>query len=170
MHSEAGQLNTIELVGACTLLLFGGHENTTNLIDNALAILLERPALADELRSHPERWETAIDEFMRAVGPARTMVRKVTSAHVRAGCELAARDTVFLSIAAANHDETVFAAPAEIDVARDPNPHLVSMGRLSGAHTGGWRRALRYRPARALPRMRAPSVLRYRSTMGFTRG
>ena len=51
MHSEAGKLNTIELVGACTLLLFGGHETTTNLIDNALGILLERPELAEQLRS-----------------------------------------------------------------------------------------------------------------------
>ena len=124
VHSDAGQLSTIELVGACTLLLFGGHETTTNLIDQALGILLERPELAEELRSHPERWHTAIDEFMRVVGPARTMARKVTVAHTRGGCELAPRDTVFLSIAAANHDEAVFPAPAELDLAREPNPHL----------------------------------------------
>ena len=124
VHSDAGSLSTIELVGACTLLLFGGHETTTNLIDNALGILLERPELAEELRSHPERWDTAINEFMRVIGPARTMARKVTVPHTRGGCELAPRDTVFLSIAAANHDETVFAAPAELDLARDPNPHL----------------------------------------------
>ena len=43
---------------------------------------------------------------------------------MRAGCERAARDTVFLSIAAANHDESVFAAPSSLDLARDPNPHL----------------------------------------------
>jgi cytochrome P450 len=124
VHSDAGELSTLELVGACTLLLFGGHETTTNLIDQALGILLERPGLAEELRAHPEKWDTAIDEFMRAVGPARTMARKVSVAHVRGGCELAARDTVFLSIAAANHDEAVFTAPAELDLARDPNPHL----------------------------------------------
>jgi cytochrome P450 len=124
VHSDAGQLSTIELVGACTLLLFGGHETTTNLIDNALAVFLERPELADDLRSHPEKWVTAIDELMRAVGPARTMARKVSVAHARGGHELAPRDTVFLSIAAANHDASVFAAPAELDLARDPNPHL----------------------------------------------
>jgi cytochrome P450 len=124
VHSEVGELSTLELVGACTLLLFGGHETTTNLIDNALGMLLERPELADELRAHPELWDTAIDEFMRAVGPARTMARKVAVAHARGGCELAPRDTVFLSIAAANHDEAAFAAPAAIDLARAPNPHL----------------------------------------------
>src|SRR5258705_1445004 len=124
VHSDAGELSTLELVGACTLLLFGGHETTTNLIDHALGILLERPDLAEQLRAHPECWDTAINEFMRVVGPARTMARKVAVAHSRGGCELAPGDTVFLSIAAANHDEAGFAAPAGIDLARDPNPHL----------------------------------------------
>jgi cytochrome P450 len=111
-------------VGACTLLLFGGHETTTNLIDNALGILLERPELAEQLRSDPELWAPAVEEFMRVIGPARSMVRKVATPHTRAGCELAPQDTVLLSIAAANHDESVFSAPAEIDLAREPNPHL----------------------------------------------
>ena len=89
VHSEVGELGPLELVGACTLLLFGGHETTTNLIDNALALLLERPELAHMLRVHPERWDTAIDELMRVVGPARTMARKVAVAHERAGQSLA---------------------------------------------------------------------------------
>ena len=41
-----------------------------------------------------------------------------------AASELAPGDTVFLSIAAANHDESVFAAPAELDLGARPNPHL----------------------------------------------
>jgi cytochrome P450 len=124
VHSDAGQLSTLELVGACTLLLLGGHETTTSLINHALGILFERPDLAAELRSQPGKWDTAIQEFMRVIGPARTMARKVSVAHTRGGRELARGDTVFLSIAAANHDEAVFASPAEIDLARDPNPHL----------------------------------------------
>jgi cytochrome P450 len=124
VHSDAGTLSTIELVGACTLLLFGGHETTTNLIDNALGILLERPELAAQLRARPEVFDTAIDEFMRAVGPARTMARKVSARHTRGGHELAPGDTVFLAITAANHDERVFPAPAELDLERAPNPHL----------------------------------------------
>jgi hypothetical protein len=124
VHSEVGELTAIELVGACTLLLFGGHETTTTLLCNALAILLERPDLADWLRAHPERYVGAVEEFMRTVGPARTMARKVRLGHRRGGCELAPGETVFLSIAAANHDELVFEAPSRIDLARDPNPQL----------------------------------------------
>ncbi len=125
VHSDEGAaLSPLELVGACTLLLFGGHETTTNLLDNSLALLLERPDLAAELRAHPERFDTAIDEFMRVVGPARTMARKVRVAHTRGGHELAPGQTVFLAIASANHDAAVFPNPERIDLTRSPNPHL----------------------------------------------
>ncbi|HXZ84679.1 MAG TPA: cytochrome P450, partial [Myxococcota bacterium] len=124
VHSEVGALDTLELVGACTLLLFGGHETTTSLIDQSLALFLERPELADELRAQPERWETAIEELMRVVGPARAMARKVAVAHERGGQALEVGDTVFLAIAAANHDPAVFATPERVDLARAPNPHL----------------------------------------------
>jgi cytochrome P450 len=124
VHSEVGALSPLELVGACTLLLFGGHETTTNLIDNALGLFLERPELAALMRTHPERWDTAVDELMRVVGPARTMARKVAVAHERAGQSLAPGQTVFLAIAAANHDPDVFAAPDQVDLGRSPNPHM----------------------------------------------
>jgi hypothetical protein len=124
VHSEVGELGPLELVGACTLLLFGGHETTTTLLGNAIAILLERPDLAEWLRARPEAYATAVEEFMRTVGPARTMARKVATGHRRGGCDLQPGETVFLSIAAANHDESVFEAPSRIDLARDPNPQL----------------------------------------------
>ena len=124
VHSPAGSLDPLELVGACTLLLFGGHETTTSLINQSLALFLERPELADELRAHPERWETAVEELMRAVGPARAMARKVASAHVRGGQSLEPGQTVFLAIVSANHDPDVFDSPERIDFARAPNPHM----------------------------------------------
>lgn len=124
VHSPAGELAPVELVGLCTLLLFGGHETTTTLLINTLATLLERPGLRDWLRANPWAWETAVEEFMRVGGPARTMPRKVGVTHEREGQLLRAGENVFLCIAAANHDPAVFARPAEIDLLRDPNPQL----------------------------------------------
>jgi cytochrome P450 len=124
VHAGAGELSPIELVGACTLLLFGGHETTTTLLGNALGILLGRPDLAEWLRGHPEAYGSAVEEFMRVAGPARTMARKVRVSHARGGGDLEPGQTVFLGIAAANHDEAVFDEPSRIDLARDPNPQL----------------------------------------------
>lgn len=113
-----------ELVGMCTMLLFAGHETTTSLLQNMVATLLEQPALADQLRSDDSLIPTAVDEFLRVQGPARTMVRKVSHDHERRGATMRAGENVFLSIAAANHDVRVFDEPASIDLGRDPNPHL----------------------------------------------
>jgi hypothetical protein len=117
-------LSEMELVGACTLLLFGGHETTTTLLINALGILLSRPDLQAWLRERPGAGDTAVDEFLRMQGSGRTMVRKVVVDHEREGAHLRAGQNVFLSIAAANHDGAVFRDPGTIDLARDPNPHL----------------------------------------------
>ena len=118
------ELTPLELVGACTLLLFGGHETTTTLLVNAIGILLERPALLAWLRDHPEADGTAVEEFLRVQGPARAIPRKITADHERGGQQLRAGQNIFLCVAAANHDASVFRAPAEIDLAREPNPHL----------------------------------------------
>ena len=124
VHRTDDGLTDLELIGACTLLLFGGSETTTTLLINTLALLLERPDLMEWLRAHPEADETSIDEFMRICGPARSMPRKVSVTHERCGKELRVGQSVYLCITAANHDADVFNDPASIDLARDPNPHF----------------------------------------------
>lgn len=121
---DSSDLSDAELVGLCTLLLFAGHETTTTLLSNAMAILCEQPELRDRLRAEPALWPTAVDELMRTRGSARTMVRKVAADHERSGAALQARQNVFISIAAANHDPEVFDRPEHFTIARDPNPHL----------------------------------------------
>jgi cytochrome P450 len=114
----------MELVGACTLILFGGHETTTTLLSNTLCILLERPDLVEWLRAHPEQMPLAVEEFMRVAGPARSMPRKVVREHERGGQRMQPGQNVFLAIVSANHDPAVFADPETIRLTRDPNPQL----------------------------------------------
>lgn len=136
--AEAGdELSALELVGACTLLLFAGHETTTSLLTNAVGLLLERPELLDWLRRHPEADPTAVEEFLRVLGPTRTMFRKAAVDHERAGQRLRAGDTVGLAMCAANHDPAVFDDPQRVDLARNPNPHLTfgwGLHHCVGAH------------------------------------
>jgi cytochrome P450 len=123
VQAEGDRLSAIELVGLCTLLLFGGHETTTTLLINTLATLLERPDLRAWLRGHPGGGRVS-GGGVHAGGAARTMPRKVREEHERGGQLLRPGQTVFLCIAAANHDPAVFARPGEIDLLRDPNPQL----------------------------------------------
>lgn len=136
--AEAGDdLNPLELVGACTLLLFAGHETTTSLLTNSIGLLLERPDLLDWLRRHPEADASAIEELLRVLGPTRTMFRKAVIDHQRGGQTIRAGQTVALAMTAANHDPQVFDRPGTIDFQRDPNPHLTfgwGLHHCVGAH------------------------------------
>lgn len=117
-------LDRMQLIGLATMLLFAGHETTTGLMQQMTAVLCERPELAERLRSGDVDLGTAVDEFLRCYGSARTMFRKVVHRHERAGVTLEPGDTVLLSIAGANHDRRVFDDPGRFDPTRDPNPHL----------------------------------------------
>ena len=134
------ELTVMELIGACTLLLFAGHETTTSLLTNTMSHLVESPDLLAEWRRRPERDGTATDEWLRVAGPARTTFRKASADHERGGREIQAGQTVALSIAAANHDPAVFRSPGEVDLTRDPNPHFAfgwGLHRCIGAHLAG---------------------------------
>ena len=122
MHASA--IDPGDLVGACTLLLFAGHETTAGLIANGTALLLEHPEQLDRLRDDPSLWPTAVDELLRRASPAKTMVRKALEDHRWFGADVRAGDTVFLVLLAASNDPAVYADPHRLDVARHPNPHL----------------------------------------------
>lgn len=131
------ELTAMELIGACTLMLFAGHETTTSLLTNTIGMLLERPELMAWWRDHGEADATAVEEFLRVAGPARTMFRKASVEHERGGVRIDAGQTVAICIAAANHDGDVFDEPGTIDVTRDPNPHLAfgwGLHHCVGAH------------------------------------
>jgi cytochrome P450 len=123
-QASSDELSAVELIGACTLLLFGGHETTTILLSNAIALLLQRPGLQEWLRRHPGADVTAVEEFVRVGGPARALPRKVVVEHERSGQRLLPGQNVYLCVAAANYDPGVFEDPGTINLERDPNPHL----------------------------------------------
>lgn len=121
----ADTLTAMELVGACTLLLFAGHETTTNMLVTSIHLLNQYPEQRRRLLEDDAVLPTAADELLRSGGPAKAMVRRVGPAGYRfGGADLEPGQKVFLVILAANHDPAVFDRPGELDLARDPNPHL----------------------------------------------
>lgn len=121
----ADTLTAMELVGACTLLLFAGHETTTNMLVSSVHLLARSPEDRRRLVEDDSLSTTAPDELLRVAGPAKSMVRRVGpkpfSFH---GAEFEPGQRVFLVILTANHDPALFDRPATVDLARDPNPHL----------------------------------------------
>ncbi len=122
---EGDSLNDDELIACCILVLFAGHETTTNLIGNSLLTLLRNPDSFSEFKSATEFNSTACEELMRYDGPSNGIVRSVTRDHELAGKTLRAGDRIYAMLNAANRDPIAFSNPDTIDLQRRPNRHLV---------------------------------------------
>ena len=128
--AESGQpvgLNDDELLGFLAVLLVAGNETTRNAISGGLLALSQFPdqkqLLLDNL------WDeafmnTAADELVRFVSPVLGFIRTVTRDHTYRNTDLKEGDRVLLLYAGANRDERAFDRPDELDLTRDPNPHL----------------------------------------------
>jgi cytochrome P450 len=125
------RLTEDELIGTCVLLLNAGHEATVNVTGNGWWSLFRNPAQLARLRDDPSLVPVAIEELMRWDTPLQMFERwvledaEVCGATVPKGAELG------LLFGSANRDPAVFDRPDELDLAREPNPH-VSFG--AGVH------------------------------------
>lgn len=132
MISEDGELSEIELLQNCIFILNAGHETTTNLIGNALALLDQHRDARDRLIAHPELISTAVDEVLRLESPNQFGNRLTTQDVTIAGQTIPKGTDLHLCIGAANRDPRQFDAPQSFDITRRPNKHLAFAG---GAHT-----------------------------------
>jgi cytochrome P450 len=126
--ADGDGLTDIELIGACTLLLFAGHETTTNFLTNATLALLRHPEQAALLTHSPELVGDAVDELLRYDGPVKVMVRTVASDHERAGQHLTAGQIVFLAVTGANRDPAAYPDPDRLDLRRETRVSHVAFG------------------------------------------
>ena len=123
-QDDKGSLGEDELVAMCMLVLFGGHETTTNLLGSAVVALLEHPQQQLLLRENPQLIDSAVEEFLRYDGPSNSIARVVAVDHDLHGKTLHAGERVFAMINAANRDPRRFDRPHELDIQRSPNRHL----------------------------------------------
>jgi cytochrome P450 len=122
---EAGSVHAEdELLATTVMLLFAGHETTTNLIANGLAALLaDRPRL-DELRREPALLPSAIEELLRFAGPLQLLSRVAREPLEISGRAIPAGARVMLMLGAANRDPAQFGDPERLDLRREPNRHV----------------------------------------------
>ena len=117
-------LSDDEIVGTCSLVLFGGHETTTNLISSSTHALLRNPDQMEKLRNDPSLITTAVEEFLRYDGPSKSMVRIALEDFELRGKPIKTGQRLLLLQSAANHDPERFTDPDSLDITRQPNPHV----------------------------------------------
>ncbi len=124
LDDEGDRLSEDELVATCILLLFAGHETTTNHIANGLLSLLRFPREFDLLKENPELAPRAIEELLRYDGPSGAQVRVVKVEQEMRGKRLKPGDRVFIMLNAANRDPEAYEQPDRLHLARGGPAHL----------------------------------------------
>ena len=126
MVEENGEkLNSHELVATCVLLLNAGHEASVNAFGNGMVAALERPDQAELLRKNSRAiTDTALEEFMRFDAPLHLFERTATVDTELGGVKIEKGQKIAALIGSANRDSAVFESADEMDLTRDPNPHI----------------------------------------------
>jgi cytochrome P450 len=113
-----------DLVAQCVMLLFAGHETTTNLIGNGMLALLRHPDQLVRLRAEPQLLVSAIEELARFDSPTQATFRSVAEDVELRGQHLHRDEHVLLLLGSANRDPLQFPEPDRLDLARRDNRHL----------------------------------------------
>jgi cytochrome P450 len=121
---EGTRLTEEELVGTCVLLLNAGHEATVNTTGNGWWALFRNPAQLERIRADRSLIPTAVDELLRYDTPLQMFERWVLEDVELFGVLVPRGSELALLFGSANRDPSVFDRPDDLDVARDPNPHL----------------------------------------------
>jgi cytochrome P450 len=117
-------LDLEETKAMLALMLFAGHETTTNLIATSTVRLLERPDQLALLREQPDLINQTVEETLRYEGAIRVLIRWVIEDFTWHGKEVRAGQRVFLLLGGANRDPAKFNDPDRLDITRKPNPHV----------------------------------------------
>jgi len=127
-HVRKGELTEDQVVSLARLLLIAGHETTANTTAMGVLLLLQRPAVWEELRQNPSLVPQAIEEMLRFVDVTQSGKRRVALEDVVVGEQLIrAGEAVIVLSVAANRDEQAFPAPEHFDIHREAR-HQVSFG------------------------------------------
>jgi cytochrome P450 len=171
---EGDRLTRDELVANCVLLLFAGHETTTNLLGNGLFHLLRHPEQAELLRTDPSLLHGAVEELLRYDGPVPATVKIATEDVDWHGRTIRRGDMVVPMMGSANRDPRQFPDPDRLDVRRPPERHVAF---AAGVHycLGAWLARLEARVVletvlRRLPGLRLAGAEPCWKPMIFLRG
>jgi len=121
---EGARLSDDDLIASAILMLFAGHETTTNLLGNGLLSLLEFPQELARLRANPDVIGYAVEEMLRYDGPSGVQVRQATEVIPLHDKTIQAGDRVFLMLSAANRDPRVYGDADKLVIERERIAHL----------------------------------------------
>ncbi|HTQ14167.1 MAG TPA: cytochrome P450 [Rhizomicrobium sp.] len=111
-------------------LLIGGNLTTTDLIGNAIWLLLTHPEELARLRADPSLINSCIEETLRYEAPVDITGRIAPREMNVGGCPVHRSQSLLMSLRGANRDPAAFREPHRYDIARKDAPHVAFGGGL----------------------------------------
>jgi cytochrome P450 len=125
IEEEGNQLSEPELLSMITLLIFAGHETTSNLIGIGTLMLLDHPDQLAKLKADLSLVSSTVEELLRFNGPVIMPVPRFATEDIElAGQHIKKGDLLITALISANRDEKQFTDPDELDIARTLNRHI----------------------------------------------
>jgi cytochrome P450 len=124
-EADGEQLDDLQVVGFCFLLIIAGNETTTKLLGNCLLALQRFPSERAKVLADSTRIPDAVEETLRFEGSTQVMARTVAQPVAVHGEQLAVGDKVLLLLGSGNRDERVWERADVYDIDRAwPTHHL----------------------------------------------
>lgn len=117
-----------ELVGVGDLMMFAGHETTSNMLGLGTLLLLGHPDQADALRAmdHDDPMlDRAVEELMRYLSVVATPLARIARRDVELGGVLIREgESVVCQLPIANRDAAMGVGLDTFDITREPTSHV----------------------------------------------
>jgi cytochrome P450 len=126
---DAGTFTERDAADVGSFLLFAGHETTANMIGLGVLALLAQPGQRSRLYAGRTELATAIEELLRYLTIAQSGLSRVATGDITVGeVTIRAGERVIVMVNSANRDESVFADPDTLDLARPNARQHVAFG------------------------------------------
>jgi cytochrome P450 len=130
LKDEGADLTDGEISTNLQGLLIGGNLTTTDLIGNAIWLLLKHPEQLAKLKADPALINNTVEEVLRYESPVDITGRIAPRDMEVGGCPVRQSQSMFMSLRGANRDPAAFPDPHRFDVVRKDAPHVAFGGGL----------------------------------------
>ena len=119
-----GKLDFHELILFLILMLVAGNETTTNLIGNAVHLLLDHPEDLAAVESDAALVPGLVEESLRYVSPIQMLPRVATRDTEIAGTKIYEGENLMVLFASANRDSRKYPNGDAFELRRNPKEHV----------------------------------------------
>ena len=123
-HVVTGDLSEHDVLAMCMLLMFAGHEATSNTISLGAYTLMRHPDQLARVRSGEVPMPVAVEELLRYLSVVDSIARVADTDIELGDVTIPEGAGIILPLSAANRDPHAFADPSTLDVKRRPRRHV----------------------------------------------